>query len=42
MIIVLMDEFINMVCELMVILEFYWCKESCYLDIFFILNKING
>lgn len=42
MIIVLMDEFINTVCELMAILEFYWCKESYYLDIFFILNKING
>lgn len=39
MTIVLMDEFINTVCELMATLEFHWCR---YLDTFLTLNKTNG
>lgn len=42
MTIVLMDEFINTVCELMATLEFHWCKESQYLDTFLTFNKTNG
>lgn len=42
MTIVLMDEFINTVCEVMATLEFHWCKESHYLDTFLTLNKTNG
>lgn len=42
MTIVLMDEFINTVCELMANLEFHWCKKNHYLDTFLTLNKTNG
>lgn len=41
MTIVLMDEFINTVCELMATLEFHWCKESRYLDTFLWIKQMD-